>query len=166
MAPQIAFLGMGLMGKVRWSSKRDQLHKNSYGDHEQAMTKNLVLYGKLDKPLKIYNRTKSHAEKHSAIIGHSRVTDTIKEAILGSSIIWSCLQDQEAVEATFGDILGSDIKGKLFIESSSITPKMTNSIAKQVVSAGGEFVALPGMCHNLYSACLQGRKHVDSEQSE
>jgi 3-hydroxyisobutyrate dehydrogenase-like beta-hydroxyacid dehydrogenase len=108
------------------------------------MTKNIVLYGKLDKPLKLYNRTKRHAEEHSAMIGHSRVTNTIEEAVSGSSIVWSCLQDQEAVEATFEGILRSDIRGKLFVESSSITPEVTNSIAKQIISAGGKFVALPG----------------------
>jgi 3-hydroxyisobutyrate dehydrogenase-like beta-hydroxyacid dehydrogenase len=108
------------------------------------MTKNLILHGNLDKPLKIYNRTRAHAEEHSASIGSSRVADTIDEAISGSDIVWSCVQDQEAVEATFERILMNDIKGKLFVESSSITPEKTNEIATRVVQAGGEFVAMPG----------------------
>ena len=111
------------------------------------MTKNLVLHGNLDKPLIIYNRTKINATKHSASIGHSRVADTIEEAVSGSDIIWSCLQDDEVVESTFKEILKTYIKGKLFIESSSMTPETTNSIAKQVLDAGGEFVAMPGVCY-------------------
>ncbi|KAH8588163.1 6-phosphogluconate dehydrogenase-like protein [Bisporella sp. PMI_857] len=125
MAPRLAFIGMGLMG--------------------QAMTKNLVLHGNLDTPLTIYNRTKKSAEEHSAIIGHSIIVDSIEEVVLGSDVIWSCLQDEKAVEDTYKSILTKDINGKLFIESSTITPESTNSIAKQVLSAGGEFVALPVM---------------------
>lgn len=112
---------------------------------KQAITKNLVLYGKLDKSLTIYNRTQSHAEEHSAIIGNSQVAETIEQAVSGSDITWSCLQDERAVEATFESILKTGIKGKLFVESSSITPEKMNSIARKVLSAGGEFVAMPGM---------------------
>lgn len=97
----------------------------------------------------IYNRIKSYAEEHATVIGHSRVVDTIDEAVLDSDIIWSCLQDQDAVSSTFESILTIDIKGKLFIESSTITPGKTDDIAKRVLSAGGEFVALPGILHNL-----------------
>ena len=44
----------------------------------------------------------------------------------------------------------SGIRNKLFIESSSITPETTNSIAKQVLDAGGEIVAMPGMYSLTY----------------
>jgi 3-hydroxyisobutyrate dehydrogenase-like beta-hydroxyacid dehydrogenase len=109
------------------------------------MTKNLVVHGNLDKPLILYNRTKVNAEKHSARIGHSKVADTIEEAVLQSDIIWSCLQDEEAVDSIFKSILALNIKGKLFVESSTITPEKANGIAQQVLTAGGEFVALPGI---------------------
>ncbi|TVY30374.1 putative oxidoreductase [Lachnellula hyalina] len=125
MAPRFSFLGMGGIGK--------------------AMTRNIVLSGKLDEPLIIYNRTKARAEEHSASIGHSTVAETIEEAVSGSDIIWSCLQDDEAVELSFKLILQADVTGKLFVDSSSITPEVTNRIAEQVLKAGGEFVAMPVM---------------------
>ena len=111
----------------------------------KAMTKNLVLHGNLDKPLTLYNRTRNRAEEHSASIGHSIVAATLEEAVSNADIIWSCLQDQEAVEATFDSILTMKIQGKLFVESSTITPERTNSIARQVLRAGAEFVAMPGL---------------------
>lgn len=125
------------------------------------MTKNIVLYGNLDKPLKLYNRTKSRAEEHSANLGHSTVAATLEEAVSDTDIIWSCLQDQEAVEATFGSLLKTNIQGKLFVDSSTITPEKTNSIARQVLGAGAEFVAMPGLpnasCESMNSdTCSDG----------
>lgn len=149
MAPRFAFLGMGGMGKVRSSVNQLPLTKLS----KQAMTQNLVLYGNLDKPLTIYNRTKSHAVEHSALIGQSNVADTIEEAVQGSDIVWSCLQDEEAVESTFQEILKTNISGKLFVESSSITPDATNLIARQVLDAGGQFLAMPGTYSWIFPTC-------------
>lgn len=114
------------------------------------MTANLVRHGNLEKPLRLYNRTRSRAEAHSSGIGHSQVATSIEEAVLDADIVWSCLQDDEAVQATFDEILAVGIEGKLFVDSSSITPEKTNQIAKRVVEAGGEFVAMPG----TYVACV------------
>ncbi|KAL9616136.1 MAG: hypothetical protein Q9160_008965 [Pyrenula sp. 1 TL-2023] len=124
MSAQITFLGMGGIA--------------------QAMTANLVRHGNLEKPLCLFNRTKSRAESHSRNIGRSYVASSINEAVLEADIVWSCLQDDEAVQTTFEEILATDIQGKLFVDSSSITPEKTNQIAGKVVGAGGEFVAMPG----------------------
>ena len=56
----------------------------------------------------------------------------------------SGLQDQEAVTATFEEILKMDIRGKLFLESSTVIPEVTDQVAKEVEEAGAEFVAMPG----------------------
>ena len=45
---------------------------------------------------------------------------------------------------TFEEILKMDIRGKLFLESSTVVPDVTNRIAKEVEEAGAEFVAMPG----------------------
>ncbi|KAL2043847.1 hypothetical protein N7G274_003367 [Stereocaulon virgatum] len=123
MAPQLAYLGIGLMG--------------------QAMTKNIVAKAELEKPLILWNRTQKRAEEHSSSIGHSTVVATVKEAVTKADIIWSCLQDQEAVTETFEEIFRMDIRGKLFLESSTVLPDVTNRIAKQIEEAGAEFVAMP-----------------------
>ena len=116
------------------------------------MSKNLVVKGKLEKPLIIWNRTHRRATDHSLRIRHSIPVDTIEEAVTKSDIIWSCLVNQEAVVETFDSILKNDIKGKLFIETSTITPEVTNEISRQVIDAGGEFVAMPGI------SCIETEK--------
>ena len=117
----------------------------------KAMTKNIVAKADLEKPLILWNRTRKRAEEHSASIGHSTVAATVKEAVTKADIIWSCLQDQEAVTEIFEEILEMDIRGKLFLESSTVLPDVTNRIAKQVEEAGAEFVAMPGKIYSVRS---------------
>lgn len=109
------------------------------------MTRNLVAKGNLDEPLILYNRTRSRADEHSSQIGHSVVAATLEEAVSKSDIIWSCLQNQEAVMECFEKILLQDLQGKLFLECSTISPDVANRLAKRVLSAGAEFVAMPGL---------------------
>ncbi|MCJ1313934.1 hypothetical protein MMC25_007614 [Agyrium rufum] len=124
MAPQLAFLGIGLMG--------------------QAMTKNIVAKAGLDKPLSIWNRTQARADEHEQNLGSAvRVCSSVKEAVEAAEIVWSCLQDQEAVLETFDEILADDVRGKLFLDSSTILPEVTEEIAERVLQAGAEFVAMP-----------------------
>ena len=108
------------------------------------MTKNIVGKANLENPLILWNRTQQRAQEHSSNIGHSLVAATVEEAVTKADIIWSCLQDQEAVTEIFEEILKMDIRGKLFIESSTVVPNVTNRIAKEVEKAGAEFVAMPG----------------------
>ncbi|MCJ1243552.1 hypothetical protein MMC30_000749 [Trapelia coarctata] len=113
------------------------------GGMAQAMTRNLVAKGNIEEPLILYNRTRSRAEDHSAKIGHSTVAATLEEAVSKSDIIWSCVQDQEAVIQCFEKILTQDLHGKLFLECSTISPEVTNNLARRVLGARGEFVAMP-----------------------
>ena len=113
------------------------------------MTKNIVAKADLEKPLILWNRTRKRAEEHSASIGHSTVAATVEDAVTKADIIWSCLQDQEA--ETFEEILEMDIRGKLFLESSTVLPDVTNRIAKHVEEAGAEFVAMPGKIYSVRS---------------
>lgn len=109
------------------------------------MTKNLVAFGNLDKPLTLYNRTKTSADDHSSKIGNSQVVATVEEAVKGADIIWSCLQDERAVDAIYRQIFLLDLTGKLFVDSSTIPPEIADAIAKQVIDKGGEYVAMPGL---------------------
>jgi 3-hydroxyisobutyrate dehydrogenase-like beta-hydroxyacid dehydrogenase len=59
-------------------------------------------------------------------------------------MVWSFLADEDAVLEMFDTILREDIKGKLFVECSTITSEATNKLARRVLNAGGEFVAMPG----------------------
>ncbi|KAL9116883.1 MAG: hypothetical protein Q9187_006586 [Circinaria calcarea] len=109
------------------------------------MSKNLIAKGDLKKPLILWNRTYSRATDHSVRVGYSIVVDTIEKAVDQSDIIWSCLTDQGAVLETFDVILKTDVRGKLFLECSTIAPQVTNRLSQMVIDAGAEFVAMPGM---------------------
>jgi 3-hydroxyisobutyrate dehydrogenase-like beta-hydroxyacid dehydrogenase len=110
------------------------------------MTKNLVEKGKLEHPIILYNRTSSRAETHSALIGHSTAASSLEEAITASDMIWSCLENQDAVIETFDRMLALDIRGKLFVECSTILPDETAALSEKVLAARAEFVAMPGWC--------------------
>lgn len=130
----------------------------------QAITANLVNKANNTSPLIIYNRTRLRAEEHSVRIGHSTVVAaSLEYVVTNADIIWSCVQNQEAVEQIFAEILSltlRNLRGKLFIESSTIPPDATNHIAKQVLEAGGEFVAMPGT--KIHRPCRKARFHPAS----
>lgn len=114
----------------------------------KAMTANLVSKTHLLNPIILYNRSRQRADEHSSKIGHSIVVSTVKEAIFRSDIIWICLQDQEAMLETFAQILTPDIdvKGKLFLDCSTILPEITSQLGRRILDHGAELVAMPGTC--------------------
>ncbi|CZR62498.1 related to gamma hydroxybutyrate dehydrogenase [Phialocephala subalpina] len=125
MAPQLAWIGLGNMGR--------------------GMCKNLVEKGQLDKPLIIYNRTKKRSEdlSNSLPSGKSTVASTIEEAVSGADIIFTCVGDDAAITETIDAALNGNTKGKLFVDCSTIHPETSEELAKKVTGAGAEFVACP-----------------------
>ena len=113
--------------------------------YPQAMCKNLVQKGNLKKPLILYNRTTSRTVDLNARIGHSIVAETVEEAVAPADIIFTCLTDEAAVNQTFDRILKLDIKGKLFVECSTVLAAHMNELSKIVQAAGAHFIAMPGM---------------------
>ncbi|KAK9422460.1 putative NAD binding domain of 6-phosphogluconate dehydrogenase-domain-containing protein [Seiridium unicorne] len=126
MAPQIFWLGLGNMGR--------------------GMVTNLAQKGKLEKPLLIYNRTQKRADDLAAKIGGGKV-EVVSDPLQGlkrSDIVFTMLSNDKAVEENFDAFLSSgDVKGKLFIDCSTIHPDTTERLAKKVTDAGGEFIASP-----------------------
>ena len=109
------------------------------------MSQNLLRHGNIERPLTLYNRTKSTAEAHAARLGDCRVSGSVTDAVAGADIIWLCVQDEEAVESIFQQILTIPIRGKLFVDSSTVTGEKADSIAARVADAGAAFVAIPGI---------------------
>jgi 3-hydroxyisobutyrate dehydrogenase-like beta-hydroxyacid dehydrogenase len=107
------------------------------------MAKNLIEKGNLEKPLLLYNRTRTRADETSARLGHSVVARTVNEVVEKADIIWLCLKNQEALVEVFDEILRSEIRGKLFLDCSSVLPDVTTNISQRVLDAGAEFVAMP-----------------------
>ena len=69
---------------------------------------------------------------------------SVQEAVARADIIWTCLVNQEAVLETFELIREVGIAGKLFVDCSTVTPKATNQLARQLRDANADFVAMPG----------------------
>ena len=103
-----------------------------------------MLRGSLKKQLIVHNRTLSRSKCVSERIGHLIVAETVIDAVTPSDIIFSCLMDSNAVSGTFSTILKGDVTGKLFVECSTISPKLTDELATKLQEAGAEFVAMPG----------------------
>jgi 3-hydroxyisobutyrate dehydrogenase-like beta-hydroxyacid dehydrogenase len=109
------------------------------------MCKNLVEKGKLSEPLIIYNRTQKRADDLSSKLGQdkTKVAATIEETVKNSDIIFTCVGDDKAINDTIDAALKINVKGKLFVDCSTVHPDTTNGLAKRITAAGGEFVASP-----------------------
>ncbi|KAG8627980.1 hypothetical protein KVT40_003853 [Elsinoe batatas] len=136
MAPQLAWLGLGNMGR--------------------GMVKNLVEKGPQDKPVIIYNRTTARAEKLASSLpsGKTKVASSIAEAVEPADIIFTCVGDDKAVEETIDAALKAGGKGKLFVDCSTIHPDTTDKLAKTITDAGAEFVACPAMADSGQLVCV------------
>ncbi|KAJ4165366.1 hypothetical protein LMH87_007000 [Akanthomyces muscarius] len=125
MAPTLLWIGLGNMGR--------------------AMCKNIVEKGNLDSPLLIYNRSKQRAidlsQKLSA--GKTEVVESLVDAVAKADVIFTCISNDEAVAETVATLLQADVKGKLFVECSTIHPDSTQATADKLLAAGAEFVAAP-----------------------
>jgi 3-hydroxyisobutyrate dehydrogenase-like beta-hydroxyacid dehydrogenase len=109
------------------------------------MCKNIVEKGNLSNPLIIFNRTEKRATELSNSLpdGKSAVSTSIKDAVSEADIIFTCVGNDAAINETIDEALKSDVKGKLFVECSTVHPDTSEALAKKVTNAGAEFVACP-----------------------
>lgn len=110
------------------------------------MCKNIVEKGGLASPLLVYNRTTARASSLVEQLGGSKakVATTIAEAVTPADIVFICVGDDPAVEATIAEILASgDVSGKLIVDCSTIHPDSTRKIDQTLRSKGASFVAMP-----------------------
>lgn len=119
------------------------------------MCKNLVEKGNLDKPLILFNRTTKRATdlKEKLPSGRSTVVSSIEEVVSKSDIIFICLGDDPAVKDTVATAIKGDVKGKLFVDCSTIHPDTTNELAKSIEEHGAHFVACPGTALPYFRSC-------------
>ncbi|KAK3943869.1 NAD binding domain of 6-phosphogluconate dehydrogenase-domain-containing protein [Diplogelasinospora grovesii] len=125
MAPRVLYIGLGNIGR--------------------GMCKNIAEKGPLDQPLMLYNRTTQKAVDFSAKLpaGKTEAVENLADGVSKADVIFTCLSNDKAVESTLNEVLKNDIKGKLFIECSTIHPETTEKIAKAIVDKGADFVAAP-----------------------
>lgn len=111
------------------------------------MCKNLVDKGNLGRPLILFNRTLKRATDLEATLpkGTTKVASTLEEAVNQSDMIFTCLGDDSAVEGIVAASIKCDVKGKLFVDCSTIHPDTTSRLASALDANGVRFVACPGM---------------------
>lgn len=125
MAPKVLFIGLGNIGR--------------------GMAKNIAEKGKLDSPLLLFNRTTQRATDLNAKIapGKSEVASSLEAAASQADVIFICLANDKAVTETVDALSGTDIKGKVVVDCSTIHPDTTDAVAETLTSRGAEFVACP-----------------------
>ncbi len=114
---KIGFIGLGNMGK--------------------PMAKNLEKAG-LD--LYVYNRT---AEKMQDFAEKSTPCNDIGSLVKNCDIIFTMLTNDDAVHAVYETILTMDIKGKLFVDMSTISQDASKTISEITKSKGASFIDAP-----------------------
>ena len=94
----------------------------------------------------VYNRTTERATELQASLPKGKVTvaGTIEEAVSKADIVFTCLGSDKAVKDTIATAVKEDVKGKLFVDSSTVHPETTEELAKTVKAHGASFVACPG----------------------
>lgn len=108
------------------------------------MAKNLAAKGSLSSPLIIYNRTGKRAHDFVSQNSNTVAAASLNEAVSKADIIFTCLSDDAAIVETINSSLKSgDIKGKLFVDMSTVHPDTTTSIAAKIQESGGRFVGSP-----------------------
>ncbi|GJC88247.1 putative oxidoreductase YfjR [Colletotrichum liriopes] len=125
MAPRLLWIGLGNIGR--------------------GMCKNLVEKSNLDQPLLIYNRTVKRATELSQSLpaGRTEVTESLGDAITKADIIFTCVANDQAVEEIFATAVEHDLKGKVFVECSTIAPSTSEAAAKSVLNKGADFICAP-----------------------
>ncbi|KNG85757.1 oxidoreductase [Aspergillus nomiae NRRL 13137] len=142
MSPQLAWIGLGNLGRVRrlialivlfyiliitTGNGQEPCHKSPHR-----------------RPSLIYNRTTSRAETFAAQHPNTALASSIQEAVTKSDIIFSCVGDDAAITQTIDTAVGAgDLKNKLFVDLSTVHPDTTKSISDKIQKHGGRFVASP-----------------------
>jgi 3-hydroxyisobutyrate dehydrogenase-like beta-hydroxyacid dehydrogenase len=109
------------------------------------MCKNLIEKGNFDELVIIFNRTLKRALDFQKTLpsGKSIVAATIEELAPKSDVIFISVGDDAAINETVDNILKSNAKGKIIVDTSTVHPDTTNALAEKVSDSGVEFVACP-----------------------
>ncbi len=91
----------------------------------------------LGHEMMVWNRTPDKAKATGL-----RVAATPAELAAGSDLVITILSDAAAVNAVYSQMQGA-MKGKLFVEMSTVRPEVPKALAEKVRAAGGAFIECP-----------------------
>src|SRR5258705_202638 len=92
----------------------------------------------LGHEMMVWNRTADKARS----LGFP-VAATPQALASGCEIVISILTDAKAVDQVYGEMLSGDVKGKLFIEMSTVRPQVQRALSQRVLSRGAKLVECP-----------------------
>lgn len=143
MAPQLMWIGLGNMGRVRLRSS-----PLTYRIQLTYPTGNVQEFSRERQPRKASHPLQSDQKALRGSggelpAGKTEIVDSIEEGLKKADIIFTIVSNDAAVKETIGTILQSDVKGKLIVDCSTIHPDTTKQVAQDVLAKGTEFVASP-----------------------
>jgi 3-hydroxyisobutyrate dehydrogenase-like beta-hydroxyacid dehydrogenase len=131
---ELTFIGTGLMGR--------------------PLIENLLTDG---HAVRVWNRT---TEKAAPLAERgATVARTAKDACAGSSLVLSCLSDDDSVRAVFSDpgLLDSLANGAVHVSMTTISPACARELARSHAEHGVTYTAAPILGRpDLVAACQQG----------
>lgn len=103
------------------------------------MAKNLEKAG---FPLTVYNRSVAKTEAFQNC--STAINNSVKELAENSDIIFTMVSDDNAVKAVYDEILSlENIAGKIFVDMSTISQKLSETTAEQLKIKGASFLDAP-----------------------
>jgi 3-hydroxyisobutyrate dehydrogenase-like beta-hydroxyacid dehydrogenase len=110
------------------------------------MSSNIAHKGPQTGPLLLYNRTITRATAHASTLPNTAVANTLAEAITPSSLIFTCVGDDEALLSIITSILNDEslnLQSKIFIDCSTVHPDTSRKIETLLSARGADFIACP-----------------------
>lgn len=92
----------------------------------------------------VWNRTRAKAD--ALAVHGAKVVDTPAQLASAVDVVLSILTDAEAIAAAFdgpAGLLAGDIKGKLFVEMSTVRPETQRALAERVRAQGAALIDCP-----------------------
>ena len=90
----------------------------------------------------VYNRTHSKAEVFASAHG-ARGAASAPELAKACDVIITVLSDDDAVRETFGAFSEVEVRGKTFLEMSTITPSVSASLSSELKKRGASMLDVP-----------------------
>jgi 3-hydroxyisobutyrate dehydrogenase len=119
-------------------TKAERLGWIGLGNMGHPMAQNLQKAG---FPLIVYNRSPQRTQDFAATCC---IAQSIEELVQASDIIFTMVTNDEAVGAVYGQILQvPDLQGKLFVDMSTISQKLSVSTGQSITAAGAAFIDAP-----------------------
>jgi 3-hydroxyisobutyrate dehydrogenase len=111
---------------------------------EVALKIGIAGVGRMGAAMTIWNRTPGKTESLAA--QGVRVAESPEALATACDLVITMLTDATAIDATYrgdGGLLGGDVRGKLFIEMSTVRPEVEKALERSVKAKGASLIECP-----------------------